>query len=55
MNSAIPKIELLLLQCNTIRKGRNQAEFFSENTEYLLFYAKGKDQAAFNDVAIDEM
>lgn len=46
------RIAIVTVQHNP--KGRNQAEFFSENTEYLLFYAKGKDQAAFNDVAIDE-
>ncbi|WP_276978290.1 site-specific DNA-methyltransferase, partial [Flavobacterium filum] len=35
-------------------KGRNQAKFFSENSEYLLVYAKNIQQANFNQVAIDE-
>lgn len=35
-------------------KGRNQAEFFSENSEFLLIYANDKKQASFNQVAIDE-
>jgi adenine-specific DNA-methyltransferase len=35
-------------------KGRNQAKFFSENSEYLLVYAKNIQNAAFNQVAIDE-
>lgn len=35
-------------------KGRNQAKFFSENSEYLLVYAKNIEQAEFNQVAIDQ-
>lgn len=35
-------------------KGRNQAKFFSENSEYLLVYAKNIEQAQFNQVAIDQ-
>ena len=35
-------------------KGRNQAKFFSENSEYLLVYAKNIQYANFNQVAIDE-
>ncbi|EPR73436.1 Type III restriction-modification system methylation subunit [Winogradskyella psychrotolerans RS-3] len=35
-------------------KGRNQAEFFSENIEYMLIYSKNKSNAAFNKVAISE-
>jgi adenine-specific DNA-methyltransferase len=35
-------------------KGRNQAKFFSENSEYLLVYAKNVTNANFNQVAIDE-
>ena len=35
-------------------KGRNQAKFFSENSDFMLVYAKNKNQASFNQVAIDE-
>ena len=35
-------------------KGRNQAVFFSENSEFMLVYAKNKSVAVFNKVAIDE-
>lgn len=35
-------------------KGRNQAKFFSENSEFLLVYAKDVQKATFNQVAIDE-
>lgn len=35
-------------------KGRNQAEFFSENIEYMLVYSKNKSKAVFNKVAISE-
>ncbi|MDI9314061.1 MAG: site-specific DNA-methyltransferase [Hydrotalea sp.] len=35
-------------------KGRNQSEFFSANSEFMLLYAKNKDRARFNSVAIDE-
>ena len=36
-------------------KGRNQAKFLSENSEFLLIYAKDKTKASFNDVAISEL
>jgi len=35
-------------------KGRNQAKFFSENSEFMLVYANDIKQASFNQVAIDE-
>ena len=35
-------------------KGRNQANFFSENSEFMLVYAKNIELASFNQVAIDE-
>ena len=35
-------------------KGRNQAKFFSENSEFLLVYAKDISKAAFNSVAISD-
>ncbi|MCF7894434.1 MAG: site-specific DNA-methyltransferase [Candidatus Omnitrophica bacterium] len=35
-------------------KGRNQAKFFSENSEFLLLYAKNISKAQFNSVAISE-
>jgi len=35
-------------------KGRNQAKFFSENSEFMLVYAKNINRAKFNQVAIDE-
>jgi adenine-specific DNA-methyltransferase len=35
-------------------KGRNQAKFFSENSEFMLVYAKNITSANFNQVAIDE-
>lgn len=35
-------------------KGRNQAKFFSENSEYMLVYAKDITHASFNQVAIDD-
>lgn len=35
-------------------KGRNQAEFFSANSEFMLVYAKNKSFAEFNSVAISE-
>lgn len=46
------RIAVVTVQHNP--KGRNQAEFFSENTEYLLFYSNNKKYAVFNDVAIDD-
>jgi len=35
-------------------KGRNQAKFFSENSEFLMLYAKNISKAEFNSVAISE-
>lgn len=35
-------------------KGRNQAKFFSENSEFLLVYAKNISKASFNSVAISD-
>lgn len=35
-------------------KGRNQAKFFSENIEYLLFYAKDSISCNFRQVAISD-
>ena len=35
-------------------KGRNQAKFFSENSEFLMIYAKDISKAEFNSVAISE-
>ena len=35
-------------------KGRNQAKFFSENIEYLFFYAKDADNSNFRQVAISD-
>lgn len=35
-------------------KGRNQAKFFSENSEFLMIYAKDISKAQFNSVAISE-
>src|SRR4030042_2129774 len=35
-------------------KGRNQAKFFSANSEFMLVYAKDVSKASFNNVAIDE-
>lgn len=35
-------------------KGRNLAKFFSENSEFMLVYAKDFNTAEFNSVAIDE-
>lgn len=35
-------------------KGRNQAKFFSENIEYLLFYAKNPSSSNFRKVAISD-
>jgi len=36
-------------------KGRNLAKFFSENSEFMLVYAKDFNSAEFNSVAIDEV
>lgn len=46
------RIAIVTVQHNP--KGRNQAEFFSENTEYLLVYTNNIKKATFNEVAIDE-
>ena len=35
-------------------KGRNLSKFFSENSEFMLIYAKNINSAEFNDVVIDE-
>ncbi len=35
-------------------KGRNQAKFFSENSEFLLVYAKDISKSSFNSVAISD-
>lgn len=35
-------------------KGRNQAKFFSENSEFLLVYAKDISKTSFNSVAISD-
>lgn len=35
-------------------KGRNQAKFFSPNSEFMLVYAKNITHAEFNEVAISE-
>ena len=35
-------------------KGRNLSKFFSENSEFMLIYAKNISVASFNDVVIDE-
>ncbi|MDP3916995.1 MAG: site-specific DNA-methyltransferase [Nanoarchaeota archaeon] len=35
-------------------KGRNLSKFFSENSEFMLIYAKNISIASFNDVVIDE-
>ena len=35
-------------------KGRNQADFFSENSEFMLMYGKNISQAQFNNVAISD-
>ncbi|UHT65658.1 site-specific DNA-methyltransferase [Acinetobacter lwoffii] len=46
------RIAIVTVQHNP--KGRNQAKFFSENTEYLLFYTKDFNKSSFNQVAIDD-
>ena len=46
------RIAIVTVQHNP--KGRNQAKFFSENTEYLLFYTKNFKLSNFNQVAIDD-
>ncbi|MGD9489195.1 MAG: DNA methyltransferase [Calditrichaceae bacterium] len=35
-------------------KGRNQAKFLSENSEYMLLYAKNREATEFNKVALDD-
>ncbi|MCB5228609.1 MAG: site-specific DNA-methyltransferase [Candidatus Cloacimonetes bacterium] len=46
------RIALVTVQHNP--KGRNQAKFFSENSDFMLVYAKDINEAVFNNVAIDE-
>ncbi|WP_291068761.1 MULTISPECIES: site-specific DNA-methyltransferase [unclassified Empedobacter] len=46
------RIAIVAIQHNP--KGRNQAEFFSENFEYMLCYANDKAHAKFNMIAIDQ-
>ncbi len=46
------RIAIVAIQHNP--KGRNQAEFFSENFDYMLCYAQNKSSTKFNLVAIDE-
>lgn len=46
------RISIVTVQHNP--KGRNQAEFFSENSEFMLIYANNKSIAEFNKVVIDE-
>ena len=46
------RIAVVTVQHNP--KGRNQAEFFSENVEYMLEYSTNKWKSEFNDVAISE-
>lgn len=46
------RIGIVTVQHNP--KGRNQAEFFSENSDYMLVYAKDIKLAAFNNIAIDD-
>src|SRR5690606_7575486 len=35
-------------------KGRNQAKFFSANSEFMLVYARNIEKANFNSVALNE-
>ena len=46
------RIGLVTVQHNP--KGRNQAKFFSENSDYMLVYAKDEHKASFNQVAISD-
>lgn len=46
------RIAVVAVQHNP--KGRNQAKFFSENSDYMLVYSFDIENATFNDVAIDE-
>lgn len=46
------RIAIVTIQHNP--KGRNQAKFFSENSDYMLVYSKDIINAEFNDVAISE-
>ena len=46
------RVAIVTVQHNP--KGRNQAKFFSENSEFLLAYSKDYDKASFNQVAIDD-
>lgn len=45
-------ISVITVQHNP--KGRNQSKFFSQNSEFLLVYAKNKDVADFYSVAISD-
>jgi len=46
------RIAIVTVQHNP--KGRNQDKFFSNNSEYMLVYAKNRELANFNQVAIDD-
>ena len=46
------RIAIVTIQHNP--KGRNQAKFFSENSDFMLVYSKDITQSEFNNVAIDE-
>lgn len=46
------RIAIVAIQHNP--KGRNQAEFFSENFEYMLCYSQDRLSSKFNEVAIDD-
>jgi adenine-specific DNA-methyltransferase len=46
------RIAIVAIQHNP--KGRNQAEFFSENFEYMLCYSNNRLASKFNEIAIDE-
>jgi len=46
------RIAIVTVQHNP--KGRNQAKFFSENSEYMLVYCNNFTDSQFNEVAIDD-
>ena len=46
------RIAVVTVQHNP--KGRNQAVFFSENVEYMLWYSNNIQDSDFNDVAIND-
>lgn len=46
------RIAIVAIQHNP--KGRNQAEFFSENFEYMLCYSHDRLSSKFNEVAVDD-